>query len=181
MGRIPSDERLVVPMQTISDFRKGLLLVFSTIALIVFLCPSIAFAAESGAQGVAQQTGDVTRAAWITKLVDTFNITVENADEYPEDYFTDVNSSRQDYDAIMKAADFGIIDTTAGEAFNPDSPATRDFAAHTLNFCLGIQPEEGKAYTFSDSAKATYPDDLQIAVNRNWFALSGGGSTLLRI
>ncbi len=116
---------------------------------------------------------EVTRLEWLTALTETFEMTVE-ADNYPDNYFSDINSSHEKYYEIMLATEFGLVDVEAGDALRPDDAATREFAAHTLNLCLGYTLEAGTEYTFSEKDSVTYADDIQVAINRGWFALEGG-------
>ena len=143
--------------------RKRLLSFVLAVLMIASLLPVTALAADE----------TVTRIAWVQKLVKTFDMTVE-ADNYPDNYYSDIDSSASYYKDLMIAVEFGVIDLEAGSAFEPDKPATREFAAHTLNFCLGFQLDEGVAYTYTDKDAVTYPEDVQVAVNRGWFQLSGG-------
>ncbi len=143
--------------------RKRLLSFVLAVLMIASLLPATALAADE----------TVTRIAWVQKLVKTFDMTVE-ADNYPDNYYSDIDSSASYYKDLMIAVEFGVIDLEAGSAFEPDKPATREFAAHTLNFCLGFQLDEGVAYTYTDKDAVTYPEDVQVAVNRGWFRLSGG-------
>ena len=143
--------------------RKRLLSFVLAVLMIASLLPATALAADE----------TVTRIAWVQKLVKTFDMTVE-ADNYPDNYYSDIDSSASYYKDLMIAVEFGVIDLEAGSAFEPDKPATREFAAHTLNFCLGFQLDEGAAYTYTDRDAVTYPEDVQVAVNRGWFRLSGG-------
>ena len=117
-------------------------------------------------------TGTVTRIAWVQKLVATFDMTVED-DNYPDNYYTDIDSTAAYYRDLMVAVEFGVIDLEAGLPFEPEEPATREFAAHTLNYCLGFQLDDS-TYTYADTADVTYKDDVQVAVNRGWFALADG-------
>ena len=116
---------------------------------------------------------ELTRIEWVQQLVTTFDMTVED-DNYPDNYYSDIESSASYYRNLMVAVEFGVIDIEAGGEFRPQDPATREFAAHTLNYCVGFQLEDGAAYTYADSAETSYPDDLQVAVNRGWFVLSDG-------
>ena len=143
--------------------RKRLLSFVLAVLMIVSILPATALAADE----------TVTRIVWVQKLVKTFDMTVE-ADNYPDNYYSDIDSSASYYKDLMIAVEFGVIDLEAGSAFEPDKPATREFAAHTLNFCLGFQLDEGVAYTYTDKDAVTYPEDVQVAVNRGWFQLSGG-------
>ena len=143
--------------------RKRLLSFVLAVLMIASLLPATALAADE----------TVTRIAWVQKLVKTFDMTVE-ADNYPDNYYSDIDSGASYYKDLMIAVEFGVIDLEAGSAFEPDKPATREFAAHTLNFCLGFQLDEGVAYTYTDKDAVTYPEDVQVAVNRGWFQLSGG-------
>ncbi len=143
--------------------------------IIVFLLIGTIFLQLTGLDAYAAKTraGDsVTRLEWLKSLTETFGFTVTE-DNYPDNYYSDVNSSSADYYDIMLATEFGLVDVEAGEALRPDDAATREFAAHTLNLCLGYVLEED-TYTFSEAETVTYPEDIQIAVNQGWFALSNG-------
>lgn len=113
----------------------------------------------------------VTRIEWVKMLVDTFRMTVEGGN-YPDNYYTDIDSTADYYRDLMVAVEFGVIDLAAGSEFRPEEPATREFAAHTLNYCLAFQLDEIN-YTYNDT-DVTYKDDVQVAVNRGWFALVDG-------
>ena len=140
----------------------SILLVICTIATILPTFGGTAFAADT-----------VTRSEWISRLVEAFSMTVESDDNMPDNYFSDLTEDDPHYRDILVAVEFGVIDLEAGEAFEPDAAATREFAAQTLNSCLMFQLDEGAEYTYSEADRVTYPDDIQIAVNRGWFALSG--------
>ncbi|MDE7430363.1 MAG: leucine-rich repeat protein, partial [Lachnospiraceae bacterium] len=118
-------------------------------------------------------TEDVSRAEWIQKLVELFDMTVME-ENLPDNYFSDVEDSAEYYRDILVATEFGVIDIEEGGKFEPDLPVTREFAAHTLNFCLGYKLEESVSYSFLDIKDIAYPEDAQIAVNRGWFTLSAG-------
>ena len=121
-------------------------------------------------------TGDsveVTRAQWVQELVKTFSMTVEE-DNYPDNYFSDLTGDEEYYRDILVAVEFGVIDLEAGLPFEAEAAATREFCAHTLNFCLGYQLNEDSEYTFAESQSSVYPDDIQIAINRGWFVLKNG-------
>ena len=149
------------------QFRKRIICIVLAAILVARAVPAGVFV------GNAAQTAAVTRAQWIEALVDTFDMTVE-ADNYPDNYYSDISESDSFYRDIMVAVEFGVIELEAGLAFEPDSPATREFAAHTLNFCLGFQLDADTAYTFGEAKTVTYPDDIQVAVNRGWFSLVNG-------
>ena len=128
----------------------------------------------------AADNSDMNRATWISKLVDVFDMTVEK-NNYPDNYFSDIDESSKYYRDIMIATEFGLLDIEAGSPVNPEGLVTREFAAHTLNFCLGFSLDapytdnensnDGYSYSFSDTSKCTYPIDDQVAINRNWFDL----------
>ena len=102
---------------------------------------------------------DVTRVQWIQELVNTFDMTVEG-NNYPDNYYTDISADDAFYRDIMVAVEFGVIHLDAGEAFRPNDAATRDFAAETLVFCLGFQPDEDVVYTFKDTVP--HPFEAQL-------------------
>ena len=143
--------------------RRRILSSLLALMMVVALLPLQVFADES----------EVTRIQWLQKLTETFDMTVEE-DNYPDNYYSDISSNDSYYRDVMVATEFGLIDQEPGTELKPNEPATREFAAHTLNFCLGYELDEGISYTFSDSESLTYADDAQIAVNRSWFALVDG-------
>lgn len=118
-------------------------------------------------------TVEVTRAQWIQELVAAFGMTVQDG-LYPDNYYTDISEDDAFYYDILLATEFGVIDLDVGLAFRPNDPATREFAAQTLNFCLAFRLDEDAAYTFSDVTSVAHPEDAQVAVNRSWFALIDG-------
>ncbi|MGN0476561.1 MAG: dockerin type I domain-containing protein [Ruminococcus sp.] len=111
----------------------------------------------------------ITRVEWLHSLTETFNMTVEE-NNYPDNYYSDISSSDSYYRDVMVAVEFGVIDLEAGEAFYPNDYTTRDFAASTLNFCLGYKLDS-ESYTFSDVSSTQHPADAQVAINRGWFEL----------
>lgn len=137
---------------------------------LAMLLPVQAYAASN--QLVYGSNGTITRAEWIHDLVVTFNMTVDEGLK-PDDYYDDIKGTTY-YDDIITAMYFGVIDLDAGEKFEPDAKVTREFAAHTLSYCLGYQPDEDMEYTMSDQSELEYPADDQIAVDKGWFALTGG-------
>ena len=88
----------------------------------------------------------MTRAEWISRVVDTFNMTVDDTSTMPDNYYSDLTTDNPYYQDILLAVEFGLIDIEAGHPFRPDDPATREFAAHTLNFALGFQLDESAGY-----------------------------------
>ncbi len=137
---------------------------------LAMLLPVQAYAASN--QLVYGSNGTITRAEWIHDLVVTFNMTVDEGLK-PDDYYDDIKGTTY-YDDIITAMYFGVIDLDAGEKFEPDAKVTREFAAHTLSYCLGYQPDEDMEYTMNDQSELEYPADDQIAVDKGWFALTGG-------
>ena len=149
----------------------------SRVLLLIMVAVAFCFGI-TGQQVEARDTsilygdGTITRAEWLHDLTVMFDMTVEK-DNMPDDYFSDVTSTHTYYKDIMMAAEFGVIDIEAGQEVKPDEAATREFAAHTLNYCLGYKLED-KTYTYKDTTGIKYPDDTQIAINRGWFALEAG-------
>ena len=149
----------------------------SKVLLLVIVAVAFCFGI-TGQQVQARDTsiiygdGTITRAEWLHDLTVMFDMTVEK-DNMPDDYFSDVTSAHVYYKDIMMAAEFGVIDIEAGQKVKPDEAATREFAAHTLNYCLEYKLED-KTYTYKDTTGIKYPDDTQIAINRGWFALESG-------
>ncbi len=117
--------------------------------------------------------GSTTRAEWLSQLVKTFDMTVEE-DNMPEDYYPDVSSEREDYKDIMMAVEFGVINLQPGSNLRPDDPLTREFAADTMAYCLGYEDDGETDYTFSDLDAVENDFAAQIAVERGWFTLVDG-------
>lgn len=110
--------------------------------------------------------GYLTRGEWIHNLVEGFEMSAASGSELQE-FYTDLT----DYEygsEITLAANFGIFDVL-GDKFNPNEYVTRDFAAHTMNFCLGYPNDV--AITFTDADAVYYDGDAQVAVNKGWFVL----------
>ena len=143
------------------------------LALVMFatLLPAGLIGTAEAAESTGAEAG-VSRIEWVQQLVETFNMTVEE-DNYPDNYYSDMDESSPGYRDLLVAVEFGVIDLEAGSAFEPEQPATREFAAHTLNYCLGFQLDNS-TYTYADTADVTYADDVQVAVNRGWLTLVNG-------
>ncbi len=123
--------------------------------------------------GTAQAADTVSREEWMHILTDTFQMKIEDG-LVPDDYYTDVSASTSGYyQDIMTAVNFGVVDLKAGEEFCPKEAVTREFAAQTLNFCLGYELAEDEPFTMEDQEMLQYAADDQIAVNRGWIALNG--------
>lgn len=121
---------------------------------------------------VSAEESTYTRAEWISKLVQVLNITTEK-DEYPDNYFGDLEESSEYYGSFMTAVNYGLIDLNAGENIDPEGNATREFVVHTLNAYIGVQ-KNSEDYSFGDSASTAYPDDAQVAVENDWLSLDRG-------
>ena len=125
---------------------------------------------EKDKRRTTKATGkDITRIEWLNALTNTFEMTVEE-NNYPDNYFSDISPDSSYYHNVMLAAEFGLINVEAGEAFCPDADATREFAVHTLNLCLQYAPLS-ENYTFAESETVLYPEDIQVAVELEWFEL----------
>lgn len=111
----------------------------------------------------------ITRAEWIHSLAAGFEMSVEDESTI-EHYFTDLEDCEYAFE-IELAANFGVFDVL-GDKFNPDEYVTRDFAAHTMVFCLGIPADV--TCSFSDADAVYYDKDAQIALTQGWFAMIDG-------
>ena len=144
--------------------------------LIVSLCFAAAMLLAGGWFGVqpVYAADGMTRAEWIHNLTQVFEMTVEG-DNYPDNYYSDITAANSCYRDIMVATEFGVIEVEAGQKICPDDALTREFAAYTLNYCLGFKLED-ETYTYSDVDRVTdkYRPDVQIALNRGWFTLING-------
>ncbi len=140
------------------------------IGCLIFAAGIICWKEES----TAQAADTVSREEWVSLLKETFQMKIEDG-LMPDDYYTDVTQSGTSYyEDIMTAVNFGVIDLEAGEEFRPKETATREFAAQTLNFCLGYEPDEELSYTMKDIGNLKYPGEAQMAVNQGWLNLING-------
>ena len=114
----------------------------------------------------------ITRGEWMQNLVLLFDMSITK-EEYPDIYFPDISADTEYFDAIMTAVKYGVVDIEAGDDFLPEAALSRDFAAHTLNFCLGME-QAAEDYTYEDAADTAHPDDAQTALEQGWFELADG-------
>ncbi|MCD7982477.1 MAG: dockerin type I repeat-containing protein, partial [Clostridiales bacterium] len=108
----------------------------------------------------------MTRGEWIYQLVTIYEMSVEDESSITE-YFTDLD----DYeyaDAIELAANIGVFAVDEDE-FSPDDYVTREFAAHTMNYCAGYI-EDMDVYP-ADLSEIYYAYDAQVAVAQGWLEL----------
>ncbi len=152
--------------------KKGLLTVLTTFLLCLFACFTGIFCKNSASAVKAADL--VTREEWVHMLVDTFQMKIEDG-LVPDDYYIDISASTSSYYTdIMTAVNFGVIDLEAGEKFLPKESVSREFAAQTLNYCLGYELESDAQYTMKDRNELKYPKEDQIAVNQEWLPLING-------
>lgn len=125
---------------------------------------------DSGAGNTYTAAGDyITRGEWIHTLVDAFEMGVED-ESTMEEYFTDIAGNQYETD-INLAANYGVFDIDS-ETFVPDDYVSREFMAHTMNFCLGFADDVTP--TFTDASEVYYAGDAQVAVDRGWLELVNG-------
>ena len=121
----------------------------------------------------------ITRGQWLHDLTDLFGMSVEK-ENYPDNYFSDIDQNNEYYSDIMTATEIGLVDVEAGEKVCPTDPVTREFAVYTMNFCLGYTPNDKDTYGFNDKSDFTHANDenaekyfdaAQVAVEQGWVAL----------
>lgn len=118
--------------------------------------------------------GDITRLEVWKMLIGAYHMSVA-ADNYPDNYFIDLSSSDSYYRDIMVATEFGLVDADMGEAARPNDIATREFIAHVFNTCAGFSDTyDTSEYTFSEYADVSYANDIQVAIDNNWFTTTDG-------
>ncbi len=115
----------------------------------------------------------ITRAQWLHNLAVVFEMTVETM-AAPDNYFSDLSEDHPYYTDIILNISFGVVDIEAGEPVYPDEALTREFAASTLNFCLGYSLEENTALSFADTEAVVDAVSAQISLDRGWFGLVDG-------
>ena len=118
---------------------------------------------------ISGNNGVTNRIEWLHNLTVLFEMSV-SSDNVPDNYFMDLDSDSEYYRDAMIAVEFGLIDIPAGGDLNPTGKVTREFAAHTLNYCLGFV-YDSDTYSFNDVDDVEYDDDVQIAIDRGWFIL----------
>ena len=120
----------------------------------------------------------ITRAQWLHDLTQLFGITVEE-EEYPDNYFNDIDSEDEYYQDIMTATEFGLVDIEAGENVRPTDPVTREFAVYTMNLCMGYTANAENTYDFEDQSEFIHANDekaaeyfnaAQVAIEQGWVA-----------
>ena len=141
-------------------------------SLLLFCIVTVTALAGAMTVNAKAQTGEVSRIEWLKQLTGAFNMSVEEKN-YPDNYYADISSDYENYYTVMLATEFGLVDVEAGDNFRPDDAATREFAAHTMNVCMGYEPES-TGYTFSESGTVTYPDDIQVAIDKGYLAPESG-------
>lgn len=112
----------------------------------------------------------ISRIEWWRMLIEAFHMSV-SADNYPDNYYADLNGSEPYYREIMIATEFGLIDVEAGEVLDAEEPVSRETAAYSLNTCIG-RVVEYENYTFSEAASVEHPQEIQVAIDEGWFELS---------
>ena len=159
-------------MKKVQDLIKKfgfIVIVFSVFIFIMTLTSSKVQAAEV----------TITRAQWLHDLTQLFGITVEQ-DDYPDNYFNDIDSENEYYQDIMTAAEFGLVDIEAGEKVRPADPVTREFAVYTMNLCMGYTANAESTYDFDDQSEfihvndekaAEYFNAAQVAIDQGWVEL----------
>ena len=159
-------------MKKVQDLIKKfgfIVIVFSVFIFIMTLTSSKVQAAEV----------TITRAQWLHDLTQLFGITVEQ-DDYPDNYFNDIDSEDEYYQDIMTAAEFGLVDIEAGEKVRPADPVTREFAVYTMNLCMGYTANAESTYDFDDQSEfihvndekaAEYFNAAQVAIDQGWVEL----------
>lgn len=109
--------------------------------------------------------GDISRIQWMNTLIETFGLSVD-ASNYPDNYYSDLDSSSEQYRNVMIATEFGLVDVEAGDDIELDEAATREYAAFSLNQLVGYVNES--EYSFGDVDEAKYPDADQVALDQGW-------------
>ena len=121
----------------------------------------------------------ITRGQWLHDLTNLFGMSVEK-ENYPDNYFSDIDQNNEYYSDIMTATEIGLVDVEAGEKVRPTDPVTREFAVYTMNFCLGYTPNDKDTYGFNDKSDFTHANDenaekyfdaAQVALEQGWVAL----------
>ena len=88
---------------------------FLTFALGFILILATGFSVVQGEQVESKNEGNtVTRAEWLHNLAEIFEMTVED-ENYPDNYFSDVDSSHEYYYDILLAVQFGLVNAEAGD------------------------------------------------------------------
>ena len=185
-GVFASETDAVAPETSVENLAQ-----FKKYAEVTAETQTLASGTDAELKTITLSDGDtVTKAQWIAKIVELFELEAHSV-ETADDYYPDVTKEHEYFNAINIATTNGLIYTPAGENFEPDSPASREFVAHTANELLGyqvIQETDTVVYSFTDTTPRTevtdettgevtvtgnFERDLQVAVDRGWFALSG--------
>lgn len=115
--------------------------------------------------------GSVIREMWLHELVTLFSA-YNNYNETLNCPYTDINTSNY-YNDIVFCYNYGVLDEVT--EFNPTENASREFIAHTTNYFIGFLNDENIQYTFNEFNDVTYPEDIQVLINRNWLSCMENG------
>ena len=58
----------------------------------------------------------VSRIEWLRELIAAFELNLDK-ENYPDNYYSDIDAKSEYYHDIMVATGYGLIDVEAGEAF----------------------------------------------------------------
>ncbi len=118
---------------------------------------------------VENEEKTVTRIDWIHELAERFYIDPENSSNLDEVRFSDFSPSEEFYQDAVWAWNVGLFENNEEMSIRPFEPATHEFTAYTLSSCLDLGLGDGDASTYSIAKNAAISEEMQIALNRDWF------------
>lgn len=121
----------------------------------------------------------ITRGQWIAKLVETLDLKNQQEVDWDElEYpFIDIEGTQYEEDILYAYANAILVDE--GNSFNPNAPATREFATVTSIKALGFVGDQD--IICEDVSDITYLKEVDVAVTMGIIALEGNNFYPLRI
>lgn len=124
------------------------------------VCATLTYSIDSSSESSGSEEETISRAQWISELLSAVD---EAALTEAENPFKDINDSRY-RDEILTAYALGILPETGAEYFEPNKPATREFAATTATLIAGFT-NDGAELIANDADESSFPELLAIAVD----------------
>ena len=138
---MPYTQHISKSFEGTEKYILGFLNTLFILSIVIIAMPFDALAARKSISPLAITEGKTaTRAQWVHELITVLALD-ERDERYPDLYFTDIDEKSECYESVITAAKYGILYFATGDEFCPDEPATREFAAQTMAFCLGLHLE----------------------------------------
>lgn len=143
----------------------------SVVGSVGKVCAVLTYSVDSSSDPSGSEEDTISRAQWISELLTAVD---EAALAETENPFKDIDDSKY-RDEILTAYALGILPETGAEYFEPNKPATREFAATTATLIAGFT-NDGAELIANDADESTFPELLAIAVDTEIITLDNQGN-----